>query len=104
IETGTSAATNEKVSDEFMGTSKTKNTMMPAPMPPMSHQKRPPSKPHVRPLESDAALVSVNRSSLLVVLIFGMVGDIDVLILGSRFHLVRSCRRRPRYWNRGRRF
>src|SRR5580658_2943504 len=38
------------------------------PMPPMSHQKRPPSKPHVRPLESDAALVSVKRSSFLALM------------------------------------
>src|ERR1039457_7056013 len=99
METGTRAATNEKVSDEFMGTSKTKNTMMPAPMPPMSHQKSPPSQPHARPLESDAAFGSVNRRSLLVVLMFGMVGDIDVLIFGSRFGLGRSCRRRRRCWN-----
>src|SRR5208282_640179 len=53
-------------SDASRTTSRTKNTMTPAPMPPMSHQKRLPSSPHVRPLESDAALVSVNRSSLLV--------------------------------------
>ena len=56
------------VSDASRTTSRTKNTMMPAPMPPMSHQKRPPSKPQVRPLESDAALVSVRRSSLLVLM------------------------------------
>src|SRR5438034_540290 len=42
----------------------TKNTVMPTPTPPTSHQKRPPSKPHVRPLESEAALVSVRRSSV----------------------------------------
>src|SRR5438552_8993584 len=37
---------------------------MAAPMPPTSHQKRLPSRPHVRPLESDAALVSVRRRSV----------------------------------------
>src|SRR5437667_12043550 len=37
---------------------------MAAPMPPRSHQKRPPSRPQVRPLESDAALVSVRRRSV----------------------------------------
>ncbi len=42
---------------------------MPAPMPPMSHQKSPPSKPQVRPCESDAAFVSVRRSSHFVAFI-----------------------------------
>src|SRR5208282_1612202 len=33
------------------------------PTPPTSHQNKPPSRPQVRPLQSVAALVSVNRSS-----------------------------------------
>src|SRR5437899_3650396 len=37
---------------------------MAAPMPPTSHQKRLPSRPQVRPVESDAALVSVRRRSV----------------------------------------
>ena len=37
------------------------------PTPPTSHQNRPPSKPHVRPLESEAAFVSVRRSSVFMV-------------------------------------
>src|SRR6266511_5722421 len=37
---------------------------MAAPIPPTSHQKRLPSRPQVRPLESDAALVSVKRRSV----------------------------------------
>src|SRR5438067_13835617 len=41
-----------------------KNSVMPAPTPPTSHQNRPPSRPHVRPFESDAALVSVKRRSV----------------------------------------
>src|SRR5438094_4451176 len=41
-----------------------KKTVMAAPMPPTSHQKRLPSRPQVRPLESDAALVSVRRRSV----------------------------------------
>src|SRR2546429_2357105 len=48
----------------FRTTSKRKNAVMAAPMPPTSHQKRPPSRPQVRPLESDAALVSVSRRSV----------------------------------------
>src|SRR5581483_9485926 len=44
-----------------------KNTVMPAPTPPTSHQKRFPSRPHVRPFESEAAFVSVNLRSLFMV-------------------------------------
>src|SRR5439155_3542154 len=48
----------------FRTTSKRKKTVMAAPMPPTSHQKRLPSRPQVPPLESDAALVSVRRRSV----------------------------------------
>lgn len=41
--------------------------MSPAPTPPTSHQKRFPSNPQVRPEESEAALESVNRSSVFMV-------------------------------------
>src|SRR5438876_158963 len=61
---GSKATTKEVSNDAFNGTSNTKNSVMPAPTPPTSHQKRPPSNPHVRPLESDAALVSVRRRSV----------------------------------------
>src|SRR5439155_20919789 len=37
---------------------------MPVPTPPTSHQKSPPSRPQVRPFESDAAFVSLKRSSV----------------------------------------
>src|SRR3974390_1240206 len=50
--------------DDFIIPSSTKNSVIPAPMPPTSHQNKPPSRPQVRPLESDAALVSVKRRSV----------------------------------------
>jgi hypothetical protein len=46
---------------------------MPAPMPATNHQNKLPSNPQVRPLESDAALVSVNRSSFFA-LMFSFAG------------------------------
>src|SRR2546429_7144497 len=61
---GASAIPRETPSVIFRTTSKRKNAVMAAPMPPRSHQKRPPSRPQVRPLESDAALVSVRRRSV----------------------------------------
>jgi hypothetical protein len=64
--TGTTAARTETVREALSITKRTKNTAIPMPIPPMSHQKRLPSKPQVRPLESDAALVSVNRNWFLV--------------------------------------
>jgi len=41
---------------------------MATPTPPTSHQNKLPSRPQVRPLESDAALVSVKRSSVFMLL------------------------------------
>src|SRR5208283_2854206 len=64
IPSGTSAARKAVNKDVFIITSRTKNTVMATPTPPTSHQNKPPSRPQVRPLESDAALVSVNRSSV----------------------------------------
>src|ERR1043166_2672973 len=63
---GSKATTKEVRNDAFIGTSSTKNSMMPAPTPPTSHQNKPPSNPHVRPFESDAALVSVRRRSVFI--------------------------------------
>src|SRR5881392_744589 len=60
---GASAIPRETPSVIFRTTSKRKNAVMAAPMPPTSHQKRLPSRPQVRPVESDAALVSVRRRS-----------------------------------------
>src|SRR5437867_12833291 len=48
---------------------------MAAPMPPTSHQKRLPSRPQVRPLESDAALVSVRRRSVFMAVQGGSGGS-----------------------------
>src|SRR5208283_876897 len=91
---GTSAARKDVSKEVFIITSRTKNTVMATPTPPTSHQNKPPSRPQVRPLESEAALVSVNRSS-----VFMLVGGRG--LVRCKF---RMCRRRQRYWNRGRRF
>ena len=65
--TGTSATPKDVSNDDFRTTRNRTNNVMPAPTPPTSHQKRPPSNPQVRPLESEAALVSVRRSSVFMV-------------------------------------
>src|SRR4030095_7978286 len=63
---GSKATTKEVRNEAFIGTSSTKNNMMPAPTPATSHQNKPPSNPHVLPLESDAALASVKRRSVFI--------------------------------------
>src|SRR5256885_16541723 len=69
-----SAIPRETPSVIFRTTSKRKNAVMAAPMPPTSHQKRLPSRPHVRPVESDAALVSVRRRSVFMAVQGGKSG------------------------------
>src|SRR5580658_3667780 len=75
--TGTRAPRKAVSKEVLIITSRTKNTVMATPTPPTSHQNKPPSRPQVRPLESDAALVSVKRSS-----VFMLVGGRG-LVIGS---------------------
>src|SRR5579863_2053896 len=75
-----SATPKDVSNDDFKITRNTKNTVIPTPMPPTSHQNKPPSRPQVRPLESDAALVSVKRRSVFMLVggwrFGGMVGGL----------------------------
>src|SRR6266487_1615580 len=64
--TGRSAIPKEDKRPAFMITIRTKNVVMPAPKPPTRYQNRLPSSPQVRPLESEAELVSVSRRSVFI--------------------------------------